>query len=50
MSYYVKKALDQPQHPQPKTPQYATHHWKIPACGKRLQMTPYPGERDLLDK
>ena len=33
----------------PKRPQYASHHWTVPAHGKRLQMAPDPDESNLLD-
>ena len=50
MSYYMRKALDRFQHPNPKRPQYAPHCWSVPAYGKILQMAPDPNESNLLDK
>ena len=50
MRDYVSKALYRLQHTKRKRPQYALHRWSVPAYEKRLQMAPYPGESNLLDK
>ena len=50
MADYVKKALGRLQHPNPKRPQYVPHRWSVPANGKIYQLSPYPDERDILDK
>ena len=50
MPDYMKKALDQLQHPNPKSPRYAPHLWTVPAYRKRPQMAPDTDESDPLDK
>jgi hypothetical protein len=40
MPKYIPAMLKKLQHPTPKKPQYAPHHWSKPVYGKRLQMTP----------
>ena len=50
MLEYARKSLDRLQHPNPERPQYAPHRWSVPAYGKRLQMAPYPDEKNILDK
>ena len=45
----MEKVLDRLQHPKPKRPKYAPHHWTVPSCGKGLQMAPDPDDSDLLE-
>jgi hypothetical protein len=42
MPGYIKDTLHKFQHPLPKRPQYAPHHWIIPAYGQRIQYAPLP--------
>jgi hypothetical protein len=40
MPKYIPAMLKKLQHPHPKKPQHAPHHWSKPVYSKRLQMTP----------
>ena len=46
---YMKKYLDQLQHPKPKVPQYAPHRWTVPAYVKRPQRATDSDEKNILD-
>ena len=46
----MRKLLDRLQQHKLKRPQYAPHRWSVPAYGKRLQMSPYTDEIDIINK
>ena len=46
----MRKLLDRLQQHKLKRPQYAPHRWSVPAYGKRLQMTPYLYESNIIHK
>ena len=49
MHGYVKKVLNNHQHPPPTTPQYAPHNWNKPAYGRKTQYTSEPDTNPPLD-
>ena len=49
MPGYVKKVLNNHQHPPPTIPQYAPHKWNKPAYGRKTQYSPEPDTSPLLD-
>ena len=50
MPDYVKKLLDRLQYHNPKRPQYAPNLWTVPAYGKRLQISLYLYDSNIIDK
>jgi hypothetical protein len=42
MPGYIKNTPHKFQHPLPKRPQYAPHHWTVPSYGQRIQYAPLP--------
>ena len=49
MPGYVKKVLNNHQHPPPTIPQYAPHKWNKPAYGRKTQYSPEPDKTPLLN-
>ena len=49
MPGYIKKVLNNHQHPTPPNPQYVPHKWTKPAYGRKTQYAPAPDTSPKLD-